>query len=209
MSDDEESTAGAGNPAGAGAGAFVDTSYNNNIKCNMQPPDLNKFNCYETFKDRVELWELTTDISPKKLGLLLANSLPDVSKIFGNNIATSLLKKYKAKDLFCDDGLTKVVQFLDDRLGKTKVLSVISAWEKIDRYNKKSDQGIVEFIADFDLRYNTILNAGIPLPSNIAAYMLLLRADLNNTQYELLKGVIDLNAEAEKDTLYQKVKEKM
>ena len=37
------------------------------MRCNMQPPNLNNFNCYEDFKDRVELWKLTTEIKEIKL----------------------------------------------------------------------------------------------------------------------------------------------
>ena len=98
---------------------------------------------------------------------------------------------------------------MDNKLGKTKVLSQINAFAGIDRYNRQSDQGIVQFIAEFDLRYNTCVAAGIKLPTSVVAYMLLFRAELDHTQYQLIKGVIDLNKESENDNLYEKVKEKM
>ena len=211
MSDDES-----GNYGGTGGTAQVNLVVStpsvgdgSGVRINMQPPDLNKFASYEDFKDRIDLWKLTTDIDAKRMGLVLANSLPDISKRYGNNIATALLKKHPAADLFVDGGLQKVIGFLDNKLGKTKVLSQINAFAGIDRYNRQSDQGIVQFIAEFDLRYNTCVAAGIKLPTSVVAYMLLFRAELDHTQYQLIKGVIDLNKESEIDNLYEKVKEKM
>ena len=94
MSGDEDgSTLGL---ASLGANLVVSTpgvGEGSGVRINMQPPDLNKFASYEDFKDRIDLWKLTTDIDAKRMGLVLANSLPDISKRFGNNIATALLKK--------------------------------------------------------------------------------------------------------------------
>ena len=44
---------------------------------------------------------------------------------------------------------------------------------------------------------------------SVGAYILLLSAKLDNTQYQLVKGVIDIAAEDKKDNLYDIVKEKM
>lgn len=205
MSDlDDESTID-GQEAGAGAVLEGDR----NVKVNMQPPDLNKFKCYEDYKDYVDMWELGSDAPKNKKGIILANSLPQVSKRYGNDLGTALLKKHPARTLYANDGVEKVMSFLDSKLGKTKVLSMINSFASLDRFNRKSDQGIVEFIDAFDLRYNTCVAAGVPLPSCVVAYMLLIRSDLDNTQYQLIKGVIDIAQEGEMETLYEKVKEKM
>ena len=181
----------------------------NGIKVNMQPPDLNKYKTYEDYKNWVDLWELGSDIPPNKKGIVLANSLPETSKRYGNNLGTALLKKHPARTLYTNDGVKIVMNFLDGMLGKTKVLSMINSFAGIDRFTRKPEQGIVEFLQEFDLRYNTCLEAGIPLPSCVVTYMLLDRADLDNTQYQLIKGVIDITQENEMDNLYEKVKEKM
>ena len=179
------------------------------MKCNMQPPDLNNFSCYEDFKDRVMLWKITTDHKPIKLGPLLANALPDVSKLFGNKLATSLLKKHSATELYVTNGLDLVIKYLDEKLGKSKVLSEITAFESIYHYKRQPDQGIVPYISEFDLRLNTCAAAGLKLPDSVAAYILLLSAHLNATQIELLKGLIDVSKENKADNLYEKIKEKM
>ena len=92
------------------------TSY---AKSNEKPPNLNNFDCYEDYRDRVEAWEMTTEIKPIKMGLTLAQSLPDVSKRFGDKIATSLFKKHKARELHTVGGLQLVYAFLDEKLGKS------------------------------------------------------------------------------------------
>lgn len=179
------------------------------IKCNMQPPNLNKFKCYEDFVDRVELWECTTDIPTSKLGLLLANSLPDESRKYGDNLATALLKKYKAKDLAKPNGLKLVMEWLDAKLGQTKILSEITAFADIYRYRRESNQSIVQYTDEFDLRYNKCIAAGIKLPTSVVAFMLLLGAELDNTQYLHIKGAIDVAKESKDDNLYEKIKVKM
>ena len=110
------------------------------MRCNMQPPNLNNFKCYEDFKDRVELWKLTTEMKEIKLGLILANALPDTSKSFGNNIATSLLKKHSAASLHVIGGLKIVMDYLDERLGKTEILTEAHAFGSIDTYFRQPDQ---------------------------------------------------------------------
>ena len=188
---------------------FSDVEGEVSMKCNMQPPNLNKFACYEDFKDRVELWRFTTDQKPIKLGTLLANALPDVSKRYGNKIGTALLKKHSARELYVPGGLDIVMKYLDEKLGKSKILSEITAFEGIYLYRRQPDQGIVPFISEFDLRLNTCTAAGLKLPDSVAAYILLLSSKLNNTQHELIKGLIDVEKENKDDNLYEKIKEKM
>ena len=179
------------------------------MRCNMQPPNLNNFKCYEDFRDRVTLWKLTTDQKSTKLGLILANALPDISKKFGDNIATSLLKKHKAETLYAENGLQIVLDYLDAKLGKTELLEEIHAFAGIDCYFRQPDQGIVQFVNEFDLRYNTCITSKVDIQDSIAAYMLLRRAKLTNTQYELVKGVLDQKKESDEGLLYEKVKKKM
>ena len=179
------------------------------MKCNMQPPDLNKFSCYEDFIDRVKLWKITTDHKPVKLGPLLADALPDVSKLYGNKLATSLLKKHSAEDLYVENGLQKVIDFLDKKLGKSKVLSEITAFEAIYTFKRQPDQGIVPYISEFDLRINTCAATGLKLPDSVAAYILLLSSQFNAVQLELIKGLIDVNKASLEDNLYDKIKEKL
>ena len=178
-------------------------------KCNVSPPELNKFSCYSDYRDRVEAWQLTTDLKPTKLGLILALSLPDESKLFGNKLATSLFRKHPANTLNTANGIGKVIEWLDEKLGQNKVLSEINAFADFYNLIRQPDQGIVQYVSEFDLKYSTCESAGIKLPSSVVAYILLLAAKLDHTQYQLIKGVIDINAEAKKDNLYEIVKEKM
>ena len=143
-------TGGAGGPAvGGTAGADGDSDYT--LRCNMQPPNINNFTCYKDFKDKVILWECLIDHKPAKLGLLLANALPDVSKLYGNNLSKSLLKKYLGRQLAVEGGLKLVTDWLDEKLGKNKLLSQINAYAALDLYKRQPDQGIVQFVSEFDL----------------------------------------------------------
>ncbi len=63
-----------------------------NYKIGADPPDLNKFKCYEDFKNNCLLWQGFTDYRKARMGAMLAYALPNESITFGDMIQ---------KDLFC------------------------------------------------------------------------------------------------------------
>ena len=179
------------------------------MRCNMPPPKLNTYSCYDDFRKEVKLWQMTCDQRPEKLGPLLAVALPNVSKKYGNKIKTAVLKKYDPEELHTRGGFDLVLKFLDEKLGTTKVLSEINAFADIYNYRRQPDQGVVQFVSEVELKLDTLAGTGLKLPDTINAYILLCSAKLNDTQYELICGLIDVAKENKADNLYEKVKEKI
>ena len=191
------------------AGAVAGAEAGWGVKVNMPPPQLNDYTSYDDYKREVKLWMMTSDQRSEKLGPLLAVSLPNVSKAFGNKLKTSCLKKYEPEELHSEGGFDKVLKFLDDKLGTTKALSEINAFADIFFYRRPVDIGVVEYVSEIDLKLDTLSGTGLDLPDTVRAFIILLAAKLNDTQYELVKGLIDVAQENKVSNLYDKVKEKL
>ena len=86
-------------------------------KFSIQPPIMDACKSYEAFKRELQAWSEVTDLGKKKQGNFIALSLPNNSK-FGNDIRERVFEKLSMEDLKEDNGLDKVIEILDEELGK-------------------------------------------------------------------------------------------
>ena len=177
------------------------------LRVGVDAPKLNDYESYDQFREVVEMWDLTTDHPPKKRGSLLALALPNKSETFGNSIQTSLFKKIKPSVLAtAEDGVQQILDFLDELLGQDDFTKEITAFERIWRLRKKPGQTIVEYIKQVELFLNACKVNGCEFTDKCSAFILLLAAELTHTQYELVKGTVNLK---EKGKVFANVKDKM
>ena len=177
------------------------------LRVGVDAPKLNDYESYEQFREVVEMWDLTSDHPPRKRGSLLALALPNKSSVFGNSIQTSLFKKIKPATLAAaEDGVKQILEFLDALLGQDDFTKEINAFEKIWNLRKRAGQTIVEYVKDFELKINECSLNNCEFTDKCKAFMLLLAAGLTHTQYELIKGTVNLN---ETGKVFQNVKAKM
>ena len=94
-------------------------------KLNLQPPDLNDCKSYEAFKREIRAWSSVTDIPRVKHGNLIVLSLPNKSTRFGDDIKERVLETLTEEKLNSESGLPKVLEFLDQELGKNAVDDII------------------------------------------------------------------------------------
>ena len=104
-------------------------------KFTIQPPDLNDCKSYEAFKREVKAWADVTDLAKKKQGNYIALSLPNKSK-FGDDLKERVFEKLSLEELKEESGLDKVINFLDEELGKNAVDDIIEKWEDFDNYKR-------------------------------------------------------------------------
>ena len=181
-----------------------------NARIGADPPDLNRFELYEDFKNNCLLWEGFTDFKKERMGAMLAYALPNKSLIFGDFIQKDLFAVHPVTDLLNDaNGVSKVIKFLDGHIGKKTRENELDAFEKIWNYRRTNDQTIIEYLREHERYYNSCRQLGITFTDTCSAYIVTLGAKLNNTQAELVKGVIDISKESEKDGMYVAVKQKL
>ena len=105
--------------------------------------------------------------------------------------------------LSADDGLQKVIEFLDKELRKDAIDDVIEKWDEFDSCRKESEQSIEDFIAEYEIKSNRVNATGTCLSGEILAYMLIKRAGLSNLERMLVFSRVDMT---DKNNLYKNVK---
>ena len=181
-----------------------------NVKIGADPPDLNKFSNYEDYKNNVLLWEGFTDYKKPKMGAMLAYALPNQSITFGDHIQKDLFDVIPVTSLLNDEeGVKRVIEFLDGHIGKVKRESELDAFEKIWSYRRSSDQSILEYLKEHERYYNKCKSLDITFTDTCSAFIVALGAKLNSTQAELVKGVMDIQKITKEGTMYASVKQKM
>ena len=179
-------------------------------KIGADPPDLNKFSSYEDYKNNVLLWEGFCDFKKHKMGAMLAYALPNTSITFGDHIQKDLFDVIPVSSLLNDEeGVSKVIDFLDGHIGKATRESELDAFEKIWSYRRTSDQSILEYLKEHERHYNKAKALGITFTDNCSAFIVALGAKLTSTQAELIKGVIDIQKITKENKMYANVKQKM
>ena len=178
------------------------------IKISEPAPKLTDFEIYEEYKQCIELWSLTTDASKKKLGLILAGSLPDKHPVFGKKIKIQCLQEVTLAVLQTEEGYDKVVEWMDKRLGKKTWVSRAEAFLNVLSF-KRNNMSITQYLDELDVLIGKCKQAKIDFPDECQGYILIANAGLTTNQGETLRGNIDMEAAAEKGELYEKVKHKV
>lgn len=171
-------------------------------KFGVTPPDLNECKTYEAYKRELKAWASVTDLAKAKQGNFVALSLPNKSK-FGSDLRERVFESLSPEILSAENGLEKVLEFLDKELGKDAIDDVIEKWDDFDSCRKESEQSLEDFIADYELKSNRVKATGTNLSSEILAYMLMKRAGLTNLERMLVMSRVDLT---DKTNLYKNVK---
>ena len=171
-------------------------------KFGVTPPDLNACKTYEAFKREITAWASVTDLAKSKQGNYVALSLPNKSQ-FGNDLRERVFENLSPGILSADDGLQKVIDFLDKELGKDAIDDVIEKWDEFDSCRKESEQSLEDFIAEYEMKSNRVKATGTSLSGEILAYMLMKRAGLSNLERMLVLSRVDMT---DKNNLYKNVK---
>ena len=178
------------------------------VKMAMPPPTLEEFDTYEEYEDCIWMWSAATALKKADQGPVLALSLPNESKKFGDKIRKNLFLAIKPSSLNSNEnGVTQILAHLKLKIGVDERISEIETFHKMWRFERKSGQTIQEYVTDFEEHFNKCTNLNIIFPDNISAYMLLAAANLTEYEYKLIKAVIDLKQDAGK--LYKKIKSKL
>ena len=165
----------------------------------INPPDF-KSKSYERYKRELEAWKQVTEVDKKKQGIAIALSLPEEHE---SGIREKVFDEIDLGVLNADDGLAKLVEFLDQKLGKDELSDSLKKFEDFEDFCRDSKQSIVEYIANFDQKYNRLEKLDMKLPPAILAFKLLRKANISTN--ERLLVLTGMNY-AEKDRLYEQAK---
>ena len=102
-----------------------------------------------------------------------------------------------------EDGLDKLIAFLDEKLGKDDLTSSLEKFEDFENFQREPGQNMEDFIAKFDQKYRRLAKFEMGLPHTILAFKLLRKANISRNEKMLVLTGMNY---AEKNKLYDQAK---
>ena len=167
----------------------------------IDPPVFNSSKNYERYKIELLAWREVTTLSKVKQGIAIALTLPDDE----SSVREKVFDELSIADLKSEDGLDKLIAFLDKILGKDDLEDILEKFEDFEDF-RRGDENTSDYIAKFDQKYSRIKKKGLKLPSEILAFKLLKRANLSKEEKLLVLTGMDYT---QKDTLYDQAKKSL
>ncbi|KAK9537927.1 hypothetical protein VZT92_005501 [Zoarces viviparus] len=122
------------------------------------PPPFDEKKSYESWKNEVEIWRLVTDLEKKKQALAVALSLTGRAGDSALEIA--------AVDLNDDEGMNVLLTKLDAVFLKEETDRQYEAYTEFDRITRENGVSMVDYIVEFERRYNRIRSPTVYADSN-------------------------------------------
>ena len=144
-----------------------------------------------------------TDLSKEKQDAVIALSLPEDDK---NRFKEKVLSELSLDDLKNENGLDILIEFLDKHLMKDELSDSLEKFEEFEDFLRVEGQCIAEYIASFDSRYRKIDKLNLKLPSEILAFKLFRKANINKEEKMLVFTGMNY---ANKATLYEEAKKSL
>ena len=163
-------------------------------KLNIPIPKFSSEKPYERYKAELDAWAAATDAEKKKHGILVALSLPeeDVSqirdKVF-NEIDLSVLK--------ADDGLEKLIKYLDTQFAKDDLTETYERYIEFERCKRESNQKINDFILEYEKKHNALAKKQAKYPEIILSMKLIDNSNLSIVDRKLVLSGIDYSKTTE------------
>ena len=178
------------------------------LKVTTDAPRLSDYSLYSDYKDNVNLWDMITDLPKLKRGAFLLIGIKNEHPHFGDNIQRQLLQKYRPEEIAsAEDGVNKILDFLDSHIGKPSKSLKFQCLREIVEFKRKQGQEFADYAKHFEYLVSKAENAGLKtLSKDIKAGFLMNNANLSAQQIELLNSVVDLSDD---EKLYDNVKQKM
>ena len=184
------------------APSFSDSDNETTMSTKINPPDYSN-KTYEQYKIELQAWQKVTSLTAEKQGIAIALSLPESDS---SCIRQRVFEELSLEDLGSNDGMKKLFNFLDEKLGKDDLADSLEKFEDFDDFVRLDDQAISDFITQFDQRYNRIVKKGMKLPAEILAFQLLKRAKITSDEKLLVLTGMDYS---QKETLYDQAKKSL
>lgn len=165
------------------------------------PPEFPGTESYGRYRSELMLWKDLTELPPEKQAISVAFSLPKNSKI-----RDQVLDEMKHEDLKKSNGLDTLIAFMDKKLGKDDLTDLLEKYDDFDDFKRQKDQSIVDYIDLYDQKYNRMAKLKIKIPSEILAFRLLKRADLNKQDRQLVLTGLDFG---DRENLYEQAQKSL
>ena len=122
---------------------------------------------YTRWINELMFWEKMTKIDAKEKGLAVALSLP-----VNSDIRDKVFTEMTVDDLNVENGLQKLITFLDKEYRNEENAEVYDAWSKFDKLKRSSDETMEHYLKEFDKCQKQIKKFSIEMPDPVLAFQL-------------------------------------
>ena len=133
---------------------------------------------YEVWRREVTLWQHVTDLKKDKQAAAVALSLKGALR----DIAISM----NLNELNTDDGMSILLAELDKHFKKEACDLAFDAYKKFEGFQRMPDQSMLDYIIEFEKRYNEMKTYDMELPVNVRGCKLLESAGLDQREKQIV-----------------------
>ena len=137
---------------------------------------------YERWRKEMKLWEIATNIIPKKRAATVFLTL--------SGKAREAVLEMDTDDLSSDDGMTKLYEKLDSLFKVDKDQAALDAYEKFEKYTRIEKMSMTDYRVEFDRLVQQLKVHSIELPEPVLAYRALKSANLSPENETLVRATV-------------------
>ena len=142
------------------------------------PPVLEDEECYENWKNDINIWCKYTDIPDTKQALGIHLSLKGRARIASSQIELSKLEQ--------KDGVKTLLAHLDSVFLADEGSMQFAAFNRLYALRRNSDTSVGDFLSQFDNEYFKFCKRDMKLPETVIAFMLLSACNLSEYEVQLV-----------------------
>ena len=124
----------------------------------------------------MKAWVQSTELAKAKQGLTLALSSPEKDS---SNIRDKVFSDVSLEDLKSDDGVKKLIKFMDNLFKKDELLEAYGTFSDFERFKRSPTMTMDTYTMEFDKLYDKSKKFVMVLPESVKAFKLLKGAGQN------------------------------
>ena len=163
------------------------------------PPAFTVLKSYNRWIEEIKVWQALTELEKKKQGLAIALSLPEEGQ---NSVRDKVFSEISANVLNADDGVTKLIEFLDKIFKKDELSEAYETYVEFDRFRRSKVSSMEDYVIEFEKLYNKTKKFKMELPQPVLAFKLLECSDLEMKDRQLVLTGVDYE---KTDTLFKQM----
>ena len=152
---------------------------------------------YARWINELKFWDKMTKMDRKEKGLAVALSLP-----INSDIRDQVFTELTVDELNVDDGLEKLITFLDGNYKKEEIAEVYHSWSKFDKLARKSGETMEHYLREFDKCQKKIKKHAIEMPNQVLGFQLLDYSGLSQSEKQIVLTGVDYG---KKDKVYEQM----
>ena len=166
----------------------------------LKPPSFVEEKTYMEYVDDLKRWSRISGVDKKIQAEI------DVSQLDGHpsRIKEKITTKIGETLVDAEDGITKLITFLDTIYKKDSMVDVWDKYKQFSAHQRKANEDVVDFLPNWEMSYHKLKATGCEYSDSILGLKLLEDAQLNDMDTKLvLTGVDFSTAKTAKDLQVQ------